>query len=164
MLTNQKSRYVPNANRNGATSSRRMYASRIGRRGRKRVGASGAARIPGMVTIALLVSRRVQRRRYPRDVRSRLRIGGNAVLRVDRARARVVRGERQRKVVVIVHEQIVHVVASARDVLVRIEGVLDAVRGGGAGHELHEPLGTCAADGRRVTAGLGVDDRGNELG
>ena len=61
-------------------------------------------------------------------------------------------------------EQVVEVGGSAVDVLVGTERILDAERGRGRGHELHQAASSNARDGIRVTSGLSVDQRGEEVG
>ena len=97
------------------------------------------------------------------DVRARLGERRDAVRRVDRTGPGVVRGDREPDVALVPAQQVVEVARPAVDVLVRVEGVRDAVHRRGSGHQLHQSLGADARDRARVPVRLRVDHRCNEL-
>src|SRR3954451_20839599 len=81
----------------------------------------------------------------PRYITLRLGERRDAVEAVDRARARVVGGEREGRCLVLAQE-VVHQVRLGTDRRRAVDRVAQPVRTGGAGRELGEPLGAGAAD------------------
>ena len=88
----------------------------------------------------------------------RLGVGRNAPVPLHGALAGVVGGERPDEVAVEHPEEVGEVGRAAADVLVRVEGVPDAVAPRGAGHQLHQPAGPLRGDRPRVEVRLDEHD------
>src|SRR5579862_215892 len=100
---------------------------------------------------------------HARHVELGFAIGRDAMVLVYRGRSGVVGRQRQGEVVVVAGEQGVEVGGSALDVLIGTKAVVDAEVGGGGGHQLHQALGSSAADGMGISVALGLHHAGEKI-
>src|SRR5918992_183232 len=92
-----------------------------------------------------------------RDVGPRLGVGRNAAEALHRPRTGVIAGKRERHLAPEALEQIAHQMGLSVDGRDRVVWVAQAVRVGGAGHELGDALGARWTSGERVESRLGVE-------
>lgn len=94
---------------------------------------------------------------------ARFTVGWNSVVFINGGGAGVICGEGEREIVVIAGEQPIEIGGAAADILVRLKTIFDAEARRGTGHELHEALRACTADGMNVAAALCFDDASKQI-
>src|SRR6266446_6718566 len=76
---------------------------------------------------------------------------------LDALRTCVVSGQRLDEIEVVALQKFAQIAASARDIGLRIEGIVHAQLVGGARHQLHESAGSFGGNGARIESALGQD-------
>ena len=76
---------------------------------------------------------------------------------LDAIGTRVISGQCLDEIEIVAFQKFAQIAASARDIGLRIEGVVHPKLAGGAGHQLHESAGAFGRNGMRVESAFGVN-------